>query len=68
MFIASFISGSVLNQLPLLLSNPEKVLSIIGTGQCKQAHNCQGNAAAFGLVLQHLPVAALAVHVVRHCL
>jgi hypothetical protein len=31
-FIASFISGSVLNQLPLLLSNPEKVLSIIGTG------------------------------------
>lgn len=31
-FLASFISGTVLNQLSLLLSNPEKVLVIIGTG------------------------------------
>ena len=32
-FLASFISGTVFNQLSLLLSNPQRVLAIIGTGE-----------------------------------
>jgi hypothetical protein len=31
-FFASFIAGSLLNQLALLLTNPQQVLSILGTG------------------------------------
>lgn len=39
-FLASFISGTVFNQLALLLSNPEKVLMIIGTGDRRRRGTC----------------------------
>jgi len=32
-FFASFITGSLLNQLALLLTNPQQVLNILGTGE-----------------------------------
>lgn len=32
-FFASFITGSLLNQLALLLTNPQQVLTILGTGE-----------------------------------
>jgi hypothetical protein len=33
-FFASFITGSLLNQLALLLTSPQQVLTILGTGGC----------------------------------
>lgn len=32
-FFASFITGSLLNQLALLVTNPQQVLTILGTGE-----------------------------------
>lgn len=50
-FFASFITGSLLNQLALLVTNPQQVLTILGTGEARQqfaqvACLCSSSSAA----------------------
>jgi hypothetical protein len=47
-FFASFITGSLLNQLALLVTNPQQVLTILGTGEHslqRDSSLCAGAAA-----------------------